>query len=114
MSDLPGTFPATEDPRNTASYRAARALAIGLGVLMVLAFIAVVVVLVTRFKSGNNTAVVSSQGPQIIQLPTGAKITDMQLDSGHVVLRIRTDQGEEVRIIDEASGNVVSRILVPK
>ena len=52
--------------------------------------------------------------PQIYQLKEGARITDMKTDSGHVILRVRTDQGEEIEIIDDASGRVVSRIIAPK
>jgi hypothetical protein len=112
LSGLPGTAPAN-DPRNTASYRAARNLAIGLGVLMVLAFLVVVVTLVTRVLGHGSAASGSPGSPSIDQLPAGSRITDMKVDSGHVVLRIHTDQGEEVRIIDDASGRVVSRIVAP-
>jgi hypothetical protein len=44
----------------------------------------------------------------------GAKITDMKADSGHVILRIRTDQGDEIVIVDDVSGRVVSRVIAPK
>ena len=47
------------------------------------------------------------------QLKTGARIVDTKADAGHVILRIRTDQGEDIEIIDDASGRVVSRILAP-
>jgi hypothetical protein len=113
MSDLSGTAPANDDPRNNSSYRAARAVAIGLGVLMVLMFIVVVATLVSRIFSHSGNAPVSD-GSSINQLPAGSRITDLKVDAGHTVLRIRTDQGEEIRIIDDASGRVVSRIIAPK
>ncbi len=114
MSNVSGTVPANDDPRNSASYRAARALAIGLGVLMVLMFLVVVVTLMTRVFGHSAAPSVASEGSAIDQLPAGSRITDMRTDSGHLVLRIRTDQGEEIRIIDDASGRVVSRIVAPK
>ena len=113
MTDLSGTVPANDDPRNTSSYRAARAIAIGLGVLMVLMFIVVVVTLVSRIFGHGGSAPVS-EASSINQLPAGSRITDLKVDSGHVVVRIRTDQGEEIRIIDDASGRIVSRIIAPK
>src|SRR5205814_3732154 len=42
LSDLPGTAPANDDPRNIPGYRAARTLAIFLGVFIALAFIALI------------------------------------------------------------------------
>jgi flagellar basal body-associated protein FliL len=111
---LSGTAPANDvDPRSTASYRAARALVIILGVFIVLALAALIVGFVVKLTAHNRPQSVAD-APQIYQLKEGARITDMQVDSGHVILRIRTDQGEEIEIIDEATGRVVSRIIAPK
>ena len=113
MSDLSGTAPANDDPRNRASYRAARALAIVLGIFIMLALIALILGFVIRL--GGNAQQHSAAGvPQILQLKEGARIVDMKVDSGHVVLRIHTDQGEEIQIIDDESGRLVSRVIVPK
>jgi hypothetical protein len=114
LSDVSGTVPANDDPRSNSGYRAARALAIGLGILMVLMFIVVVVTLMTRVLGHGTPAPTSLGNASIDQLPAGSRIADMKVDAGHVVLRIRTDQGEEIRIIDEASGRVVSRVIAPK
>ena len=113
MTDLSGTAPAQDDPRNTASYRASRALVIILGVFIVLALIALIVGFVMRLTSHGQPQSVSDV-PQIYQLKEGARITDMKVDAGHVILSVRTDQGEEVVIVDDASGRVVSRIIAPK
>lgn len=114
MSDLSGTAPANDiDPRSTASYRAARALVIILGVFIVLALVALVVGFIVKLTAHNRPQSVADV-PQIYQLKEGAKITDMKVDSGHVILRIRTDQGEEIEIIDDATGRVVSRVIAPK
>ena len=113
MSDLSGTAPANDDPRNTSSYRAARALVIVLAIFIALAVIALIVGFVVRL-TGHTQPQSVSDAPQIYQLKEGARITDMKVDSGHVILRIRTDQGEEIEIIDDASGRVVSRVIAPK
>ena len=113
MSDLSGTAPANDDPRNTASYRAARALVIILAIFIALALVALIVGFVMRLTSHNQPQSVADV-PQMYQLKEGARITDMKVDSGHVILRIRTDQGEEIEIIDDASGRVVSRVIAPK
>ena len=114
MTDLSGTAPAHDDPRNTASYRAAKALVIILGVFIVLALIALVVGFVVRLTGHSNAPQSVADVPQIYQLKEGARITDMQADSGHVILRVRTDQGDEIVIVDDVSGRVVSRVIAPK
>lgn len=112
MTDLSGTAPAQDDPRNSASYRAAKALVIILGVFIVLALIALIVGFIVRLTGKNQPQSVADV-PQIYQLKEGARIMDMKVDAGHVILSIRTDQGEEIVIVDDASGRVVSRIIAP-
>jgi flagellar basal body-associated protein FliL len=111
---LSGTVPANDDPRNAPSYRAAKALVIILGVLIVLALIALIVGFVMRLTGHGSATADAYASPQMYQLRTGAKITDMKVDSGHVILRIHTDQGEEIQIVDDESGRVVTRIVAPK
>jgi hypothetical protein len=112
LIELSGTAPANDDPRNTPSYRAARAVAIGLGILMVGMLLVVVATLVGRIFGHSTNA--TSRASSIDQLPAGSRIIDVKADSGHVILRIRTNQGEEIRIMDDASGRVVSRLIAPK
>ncbi|HEY1962829.1 MAG TPA: DUF6476 family protein [Rhizomicrobium sp.] len=114
MSDMSTTVPANDDPRNSASYRAARALVIILAVLIALALIALVVGFVWRLTGHGTASETENTNPELYQLGNGAKITDMKVDSGHVILRIKTDQGEEIEIVDDVSGRVVSRIVAPK
>jgi len=115
LSDLPGTAPTMEDPTKTTAYRVAKSAVIILGVLIFIAFIALIVGFVYRLTHNSNPtqAASDSETPLIYQLKTGARIVDMKVDSGHVVLRIHTDQGEEIAIVDESSGRMVSRIVVP-
>ncbi len=113
MSDLPGTAPAIEDPTKTTAYRVAKSAVIILGVLIAAAFVALIVGFVYRLSHNTGAPQAVSATPLMYQLKTGAKIVDMKVDSGHVILRIRTDQGEEIAIIDDDSGRVVSRIVAP-
>jgi len=118
LSDFPnisGTAPANDDPTNNRAYRMARAATIILGILIMLAFAALVIGFIWRLTGhGPGSTPVSSGSPEMYQLRTGAKITDMKVDSGHVILRIRTDQGEEIQIIDDNTGRVVTRVVAPK
>jgi hypothetical protein len=114
LSGLSGTAPANDDPTNNRAYRVAKAATIILGVLIALAFSALVIGFILRLTGHRTSVEPAAEAPQMYQLKTGAKITDMKIDTGHVILRIKTDQGEEIEIIDEASGRVVSRIVAPK
>jgi len=80
----------------------------------VLMFIVVVVTLVSRIFGHGSGPSAPPEASSIDQLPAGSHITDLKVDSGHVVLRIRTERGEEIRIIDDTSGRVVARIIAPK
>jgi len=117
LSDFPnisGTAPANDDPTNNRAYRMARAATIILGVLIVLAFSALVIGFIWRLTGHGPASTSVPDSPGMDQLRTGAKITDMKVDSGHVILRIRTDQGEEIQIIDDNTGRVVTRVVAPK
>jgi hypothetical protein len=48
--------------------------------------------------------------PGGIALPPGAKIISSSTDAGRLVLRLQTPAGEEIRIIDLASGKPVQTI----
>ncbi len=45
-----------------------------------------------------------------LALPPGAKILSSSTEAGRLVLRLQTPQGEEIRIIDLASGKPVQTI----
>ena len=114
LSGLPGTAPANDDPTNTTAYRVAKTATIVLGVLIMLAFLALVIGFILKLTGHRTSVETPVEAPQMYQLRTGAKITDMKVDSGHVILSIKTDQGQEIEIIDEESGRVVTRIVAPK
>jgi len=85
-----------------------KAVVIGLGVLIVIAFVLLVVGMVTKFN-GHPASTSAEAGTRYV-LPTGAKIVEMQTQPGRVILRVRSAAGEEVDIIDTQDGHLISRV----
>ena len=94
-----------------------RAVVIGLGVLMVLMFAAVIAGLFIKIKHDTPAPVVAcggavpcAPGPAEFRLPPGAKIVSSQTTSDRVVLHVETPSGEEIDIIDTESGRLVGQV----
>ena len=85
-----------------------KAVVIGLGVLIVIAFVLLVVGMVTKFN-GHPASAGAAAGSRYM-LPAGAKIVDMQTQPGRVILRVRSAAGEEVDIIDTQDGHLISQV----
>jgi hypothetical protein len=84
-----------------------KAVVIGLGVLIVIALGLVVVGIVRKFSSaGAPTAVQSA----VFSLPPGAVIVEMQSQSNRLILRLHTQTGDEIDIVDTEDGRLVARI----
>jgi hypothetical protein len=104
-------------PDRPALRRGAWVLVIIMSVLLALAFVAVVwgfmrqgrLLMENRAaRSAAQPASAPAQGG--IVLPPGAKIISSSTEAGRLVLRLQTPRGEEIRIIDLASGKVVQTI----
>jgi|SRR5579871_2285456 len=97
-----------ENPEALASYRFARGAAIILGILIALALGALVLGFAFRAqtpaRSNGETAV------SRIALPRGARVLGMEIVSDRIVLRIHSDEGDEIDIVDSGSGKLVSQI----
>jgi hypothetical protein len=94
--------------------RAAWVLVIIMTALLALALIAVVWgfvrqsrILVER-RAAQPAAAAPATGGMV--LPPGAKIVSSSTDAGRLVLQLQTPQGQEVRIIDLATGKQVAAI----
>lgn len=99
---------ASEDPEALASFRFARGAAIILGVLIVLALVALALGFAFRGKAA------PAPGAAVhVALPEGARILSLDVVQGRVVLRIHSDEGDEVDIIDAESGRLVSQAKAP-
>jgi hypothetical protein len=80
-----------------------KAVVIGLGVLIVIALALVVVGIVSKFGG-------AAQPSRAFALAPGAKIVEMQSGPNRLILRVRTEQGDEIDIVDTDDGHLVARI----
>jgi Family of unknown function (DUF6476) len=84
-----------------------KAVVIGLGVLIVIGLLALVAGVVQRMGVHRPRPA----GPGVAYaLPKGAQILEMHADTGRLILRVRTEAGEEVDILDTQDGHLVARI----
>jgi hypothetical protein len=105
-----------QNPHRPALRRAAWGLVIIMTVLLALALIAVVwgfirqgrILLEHRAAARPAAATPAEAGG--IALPSGTKILSSSTDAGRLVLRLQTPRGEEIRIIDLATGKPVQTI----
>ena len=94
-------------PQNqTPAYKAAKLAVIILSVLIILALIALVVGGVTR--GGRKTPYAGATAT--FQLPSGARIIDMQSQPGRLILRVRDATGEEIDLLDTQDGHLVGQV----
>ena len=103
MSDTPPPIPENQ----TASYKAAKLAVIILSALIILALIALVTGFVFKMRGKPSAAIQSSAA---FQLPPGGEIVEMQTQTGRLILRVRSAEGEEIDIIDTQDGRLVSQI----
>jgi hypothetical protein len=96
--------------------RALKALVIGMGILIVLAFGLLVYGLVKRSaepvaSSAATGAVVHPYGPVAIALPPGARLVDTQASEGRLLVQLELAGGvRRVLVLDLASGALVGSI----
>jgi hypothetical protein len=94
-------------PENqTAAYKAAKLAVIILSALIILALIALVVGGIRG--AGHKTAYAGATAT--FQLPSGAKIVDMQSQPGRLILRVRDAAGEEIDLLDTQDGHLVGQV----
>lgn len=94
-------------PAQTSSARMLKAVVIGLGVLIVIALGLIVVGIVRKFSGPAAPAAAQSA---VFSLPPGARIVEMQSQPNRLVLRVHTQAGDEVDIVDTEDGRLVARI----
>ena len=99
-------------PPQTPAQHLLRAIVIGMGVLLILMFAAVVVGIVMKVR-GHGEAPKPGVQSGAFKVPEGAQIEHMEVTGGRLILRLKTDKGEEVDIVDTKSGRLVRRIETP-
>jgi len=85
-----------------------KAVVIGLGMLIVIALGAVALGIVQKFS---HPAAPSAAAPGVaFVLPAGAKLVEMQTSGNRLVLRMHSQAGDEVDIVDMSDGHLIARI----
>lgn len=110
MSDT-ATLPANDDPKGAPSNRGLTVIVIVLGVLIVLAFGALVIGFVTRLGGHGETSSSAGGEPTRYTLPMGSKILQVQLTTpNRIIMAVQTPTGNEVDIFDTDTGRLVGQI----
>lgn len=86
-----------------------KALVIGLGVLLVAGFAALIAIIATRA-----TALSGAQDPVQLSLPQEARIGHIAFARGRLALHIEGAAGEEILLVDADSAKVVRRIVIAR
>ena len=82
-----------------------------LGVLIFLGVGALAVGITMKMR-GHPLAVSAASASAGLTLPAGAAIEAMEVSGDRLILRVKTDTGEEIDIVDTGDGHVVSRVTV--
>ena len=85
-----------------------RLLATSIGIM----FVGVMAVLAAVVYKLSTSTDVKPGATLALELPAGAEIADMALDGDRALLRLRTDAGEELRLISLADGSLIERITL--
>lgn len=95
----------------TASQRRLKAIVIVLGVLIVLAFGALVVGFLIKLGHGK-AAVTPASTPfqSSVALAPGQSVASTELKDNRLLVRLKGPQGEEVVIVDAATGRELGRV----
>jgi hypothetical protein len=119
--------PNIPDAGRTRLNRLLLALVIFLGVLIVAAVLAVVYGALAGWRKQDASDLAVTSVPQTASqqkdgfrleslqytLPKGSTVTDLKVDHGRILVRVKTPTGEEIDTFDMASGRLIARIVVP-
>jgi len=111
------TAATAHDLKKTTTYRVMLAVVIILGVLIVLAFGALIVGSAMKLVGRRESAPAYAPAQLTAELPQGSKIISVETSGNRVVIAVHTAQGDEVDIFDTDTGRPVARIRsapVPK
>ncbi len=90
------------------AHRLVLTVVIGLGILILIGVGALVVGVAMKMRGHAGAAAPGT--PMALTLPAGARIESMAVSGNRLVLRLKTDTGEEIDIVDTDDGHVVSRL----
>jgi hypothetical protein len=107
------TADTAHDPKRSTTYRVMLAVVIILGVLILIAFGALIVGAAMKIAGHSTRAPAApafAPAQASAELPPGARITSVSTTGNRVVIGVHTPQGDEVDIFDTDSGRPIARI----
>jgi flagellar basal body-associated protein FliL len=108
---MPPSYTGQPPENQTPGYKAAKLAVIVLSVLILLALVGLVVGGI-RTMSGKHAGA-SHAATSTFQLAPGARIVEMQSQSGRLILRVRDKDSEEIDILDIQDGRLVGQVKAP-
>jgi hypothetical protein len=110
LSDLASATLIPEDSKNSATYRGLKAVVILLGALIVVAFVLLVVGLVTRFSAKGSQHTATAENTVV--LPAGSQIVSSDVQGDRLILRVNVKGSDEIYIVDTGNGHLVGRVQI--
>ncbi len=98
------------DPKNSGTYRAARAAVIILSILLVLGVIALAAGFVRQYRLYQARQPAPIGAAVRVTLAPGAHIVSAAAEGGKLVLHVQTPAGDEVDVMDLATGVLTAQV----
>ena len=104
------------------TYRAALIAVIILSALFVLGIVALIFGFMRQYeiyrggaRGGTKSTISTTAGeaPAVIALEPGARIVSVRTDAGHLILQLTTPRGDQVEVLDLATGKLLYRMAAP-
>ena len=107
-----------------ANYRAALIAVIILSVLFVVGIVALIFGFMRQYEiyrggaqgnaKGNASVAEVGTAPAMIALEPGARIISVRTDANHLILQLATAKGDQVEVLDLATGKLLYRVAAPR
>jgi hypothetical protein len=99
------------------TYRAALIAVIILSVLFVAGIIALIVGFMRQYEiyrgGHGKVALPAGAAPAVVELEPGTHIVSVRTDSNRLILQLATPRGNEVEVMDLATGKLLFRVATP-
>jgi len=101
--------------RRGSTYRAVLTAVIILSALFVAGIVALIFGFMRQYqiyRGGNHagTGMTAETAPALIQLEPGARIVAVKTDASHLILQLATSKGDQVEVLDLATGKLLYRV----
>ena len=98
------------------TYRAALIAVIILSVLFVAGIVALIIGFMRQYeiyRGGHGKAAPSAGAPAVVELEPGTHIVSVRTDANRLILELATPRGNEVEVMDLATGKLLFRVATP-